>query len=141
MRIAAILLAALALSACGGHKTSSPGEVVRAWSAALDRNDSETAGGLFADGAQVIQGDVLTLATHSDAVRWNAALPCGGKITLLEPRSDGQILAVFTLTERPRHLCDGPGEQAAALFQVKNGKIVLWHQVDVPKVPSPGELA
>ena len=131
----------LALSACGGHKSTSPGEVVRAWSAALDRNDSETAGGLFADGARVVQGDVLTLASHSDAVRWNSLLPCGGKITLLEPRSNGQVLAVFTLTERPHHLCDGPGEQAAALFQVKDGKIVLWHQVDVPKLPSPGSLA
>jgi limonene-1,2-epoxide hydrolase len=115
---------------------------VRAWSAALDRNDSEAAGHLFADGAQVIQGDVLTLATHADAVRWNAALPCGGVITMLEPRSNGQILAIFDLTERPQHNCDAPGSKAAAVFEVKNGKIVLWHQVDVPDPESPtGELA
>jgi limonene-1,2-epoxide hydrolase len=141
MRLAAILLAVLALSACGGHKTSSPGQVVRAWSAALDRNDSESAGRLFADGARVVQGDVQTLATHSDAVRWNAGLPCGGTITLLEPRSNGQVLAVFTLTDRPQHHCAGPGDKAAALFQVKHGKIVLWHEVDVPTLPSPGEVA
>jgi limonene-1,2-epoxide hydrolase len=141
MRLAAITLALLALTACGSHKTSSPGQVVRAWSAALDRNDSEAAGHLFADGAQVIQGDVLTLATHADAVRWNAALPCGGVITLLEPRSNGQILAIFDLTDRPQHSCDAPGTKAAAVFEVKNGKIVLWHQVDVPNLPSPSELA
>jgi limonene-1,2-epoxide hydrolase len=142
MRLAAITLALLALTACGGHKTSSPGEVVRAWSAALDRNDSEAAGHLFADGAQVIQGDVLTLATHADAVRWNSALPCGGVITLLEPRSNGQILAIFDLTERPEHSCDAaPGTKAAAVFEVKNGKIVLWHQVEVPDLPASGDLA
>jgi limonene-1,2-epoxide hydrolase len=141
MRPAAIMLVVLALAACGGHKTTSPGEVVRAWSAALDRNDSEAAGRLFADGARVIQGDVETLATHSDAVQWNASLPCGGTITLLEPRSNGEVLAVFTLTNRPQHLCDGPGDQAAALFQVKNGKIVLWHEVDVPTFPPAGTLA
>jgi limonene-1,2-epoxide hydrolase len=27
------------------------------------------------------------------------------------------------------------------VFEVKNGKIVLWHQVDVPNLPSPSELA
>jgi hypothetical protein len=96
---------------------------------------------LFADGARVIQGDVETLATHSDAVQWNASLPCGGTITLLEPRSNGEVLAVFTLTDRPQHLCDGPGDRAAALFQVKNGKIVLWHEVDVPAFPPAGTLA
>jgi hypothetical protein len=27
------------------------------------------------------------------------------------------------------------------LFQVKNGKIVLWHEVDVPTFPPAGTLA
>lgn len=136
MRLAAILVALLALTACGGHKTSSPGEVARAWNAALDRNDSEAAARLFADGAQVIQGDVQTLDTHADAVRWNSGLPCGGVITLLEPRSGGRVLAVFVLTDRPRHSCEAPGTKAAAVFQVRNGKIVVWHEVDVPALPS-----
>ena len=137
MRLAALLVALLALTACGSrHKTASPGEVVRAWSAALDRDDSEGAASLFADGAQVIQSGVLTLKAHADAVRWNDALPCGGVITLLEPRPNGQILAIFRLTGRPKHACDGPGDNAAAIFQVKNGKIVLWHEVPVPNLPS-----
>ena len=136
MRPAAILLALLALTACGGHKTASPGAVVRTWSAALDRNDSEAAGSLFADGSQVIQSGVLTLPAHADAVQWNSGLPCGGVITLLEPRSGGQILAIFTLTDRPKHRCDAPGTKAAALFQVRNGKIVVWHEVPVPPLPS-----
>jgi hypothetical protein len=134
MRLAAILLALLALTACGGHKTASPTDVVRAWSAALDRNDNETAGGLFADGAQVIQGSQTELPTHADAVRWNSLLPCGGKITSLELRGKKLVLAVFKLKERPGHTCDAPGGQAAALFEVEHGKIVVWHQTDVPTV-------
>src|SRR6267378_2927069 len=84
MRLVAILLGLLALTACGSKKTASPSEVVRAWSAALDRNDNEQAARLFADGAQIIQNGEETLLTHADAVRWNAGLPCGGRISHLE---------------------------------------------------------
>ncbi len=142
MRLAAILLGLLALTACGGQKAASPTEVVRAWSAALDRNDNDAAGRLFADAAQVIQnGALTTLPTHAAAVRWNSLLPCGGEITSLEVHGNQQVVAVFKLTERPRHTCDAPGEQAAALFEVEDGKIVVWHQTDVPTSASPGELA
>ncbi len=138
----ATLLGVLALTACGGHKTASPTEVVRAWSAALDRNDNEAAGRLFADAAQVIQdGTVLTFATHGDAVRWNSLLPCGGEITSLELRGKQQVMVVFELGERPGHDCDAPGEQAAALFEVQDGKIVVWHQTDVPTSASSGAIA
>ena len=44
--------------------------------------------------------------------------------------------ATFVLGERPKHHCDGPGTKAAALFVVRNGKIVLWQQVAVPKKPT-----
>jgi hypothetical protein len=33
---------------------------------------------------------------------------------------------------RPDHRCDAEGQQAAALFEVENGQIVLWHQTAVP---------
>jgi len=81
MKLLAILLGVLALTACGGSKSSSATDVVRAWSAALDRNDNEQAARLFADGAQVVQNGEETLLTHADAVRWNAGLPCGGRIS------------------------------------------------------------
>jgi hypothetical protein len=132
MKLAAILVALVAFTACGGDKTASPTDVVRAWSAALDRNDNEAAGRLFADGAQVIQDSETSLPTHADAVRWNSLLPCGGKITSLELRGKQLVLAVFTLSDRPGHRCDAPGGQAAALFEVEHGKIVVWHQTDVP---------
>jgi hypothetical protein len=116
--------------------------VARAWSAALNRSDNEAAGRLFADGAQIVQDGSEVLRTHADAVRWNSGLPCGGTITLLEPRGDGEVLAVFRLTDRPQHTCDAPGQQAAVLFEVRKGRIVLWHQTDVPAASSPeGQIA
>ncbi len=142
MRLAAIVLVLLALTACGGHKTASPDAVVRAWSAALDRNDNDAAGRLFADGAQVVQNNRMTrLSTHAVAVGWNALLPCGGTIVSLEPRGPELVLVVFKLSERPGHACDAPGQEAAALFEVQHGKIVVWHQTDVPTSATPGELA
>jgi limonene-1,2-epoxide hydrolase len=134
----AILLGLLALTACGEKKAASAPEVVRAWSAALDRNDNEHAARLFADGAQVIQNGETILATHADALRWNAALPCGGRISHLEVRGKDQVLAIFQLEERPQHRCDANGGQAATIFQVENGRIVLWHQTPVPDRYAPG---
>jgi limonene-1,2-epoxide hydrolase len=138
MRVLAISLGVLALTACGGTKTASAPDVVRAWSAALDRNDNERAARLFADGARVVQNGETILATHADAVQWNAALPCGGRISRLEVESTTQVLAVFELQERPQHRCDGTGSEAAAIFQVEHGRIVLWHQTAVPDVVPPG---
>lgn len=138
MRWAAILVAVLALTACGAKKQPSATQLVRAWSAAIDRNDNEAAARLFGDGALIVQGGPETLQTHADAVRWNAGLPCGGRITHLEVHGDHEVVAQFVLTERPQHSCDAPGGAAAALFQVKDGKIVLWHQAEVgPDVPAP----
>jgi limonene-1,2-epoxide hydrolase len=138
MRVLAILLGLLALTACGGTQAASAPEVVRAWSAALDRNDNEQAARLFADGAQIVQNGEATLATHEDAVRWNDALPCGGRISHLEVHSKNEVLVVFELQERPRHRCDGPGAQAATIFRVEHGRIVLWHQTAVPDEYAPG---
>jgi limonene-1,2-epoxide hydrolase len=136
VRILPIVVAVLALTACGGHKSASPESVARAWSAALDRSDNEAAARLFADGAQVVQSDEITLETHADALRWNAALPCGGRITKVIHEAPDEVLVVFALNERPRHMCDAPGADAAAIFRVEHGKIVLWHQT-VPPDESP----
>ena len=47
------------------------------------------------------------------------------------------MLVVFHLTDRPGHRCDAPGSDAAAVFRVEHGKIVLWHQTDVPTDTAP----
>jgi hypothetical protein len=126
----AIGLAALALlGGCGGESTSGE-EVVRAWSDALNAGDNEAAADLFAPGAQIIQaGAAIRLATHDDAVVWNAALPCSGRIVELE--TDGEtVTATFLLADRTTSPCDAPGAEATAAFRIEDGKIVLWHQLD-----------
>ena len=138
MRLAASLLCLLALAGCGGHARSAE-DVARAWSAALNRDDDEAAAKLFARGARIIQEGDFTLDTRRDAVMWNAALPCGGTITRVIRQSKTDVVVVFHLKERPRHACDGPGKDAAALFRVEHGKIVLWHQTAVPG-ESPGQV-
>ena len=133
MKVLALLLVAAALAGCGSHHQASAEDVARAWSAALDRGDNEGAARLFAPNAQIVQTGPLLLATHADAVRWNAALPCGGKITSVTAQGANDVLVVFTLIQRPHHACDSPGSSAAALFAVRGGKIVLWHQAPVPQ--------
>lgn len=125
--LAAALLMAL-LAGCGGGK-SSPESVVRAWSKALNAGDNQSAADLFAPGAEVVQGPVvLRLRTHADAVVWNSGLPCSGKIVALSTNG-AVVTATFLLGDRPTSACDGPGHRATAVFRIRAGKIVLWHQV------------
>ena len=133
MRFVAILACTVACAACGGGGGRSPEAVARAWSAALNRSDDAAAAKLFAPSAEVVQGGALVLRTRADAVAWNAALPCGGRITRVERRGKSQVLVVFRLTNRPGHRCDAPGADAAAVFEVEDGKIVLWHQTPPPE--------
>jgi hypothetical protein len=129
----AALLVALLLVGCGGHKTPPSAEqVARSWSAALNIAHDQTAANLFANGAKIIQVTELTLATHAEAVHWNEGLPCGGKIVSVTHESATDVLVVFVLQTRPLHICGGPGDKAAAIFRVRDGKIVLWHEVAVP---------
>ena len=125
------LVLLVAAAACGGETRSAEG-AVRAWSKALNAGDNEGAASLFAPGATVIQGGrTLVLGTHAEAVAWNASLPCAGKIVDLESE-DGSATATFLLSDRGTTRCDGPGERATALFRVRDGRIVLWHQLERP---------
>ena len=112
----------------------SPPAIVRAWSAALDRNDNAAAAKLFAPGARIIQGQTDVRLTSKLAVAFNASLPCAGRIVAIRRKGD-TVVATFVLGERPKHRCDGPGQKAAAVFVVRRGKIVLWEQVAVPGTP------
>ena len=134
---AALLLAAIlaATAACGGSPPSTE-SVVRAWSQALNTDDNERAADLFARGAEVVQGDtVTTLHTHGEAVAWNSHLPCSGEITSITTKGD-TATATFKLGDRPHSRCDGPGQNATAIFRVVKGKIVLWHQTESAAPPA-----
>jgi hypothetical protein len=132
MRSASLLLVALVFAGCGSHGPRTPEQVARAWSAALDRGDDSAAAALFAPGARVVQNGTIVLRGRRDAVAWNEALPCGGKIESVDVQGKTDVLVVFGLTERPGHACDAPGQKAAAVFRIVHGRITLWHQVPPP---------
>lgn len=101
----------------------------------MNAGDNEGAADLFATNAEIIQGGAEQhFRNRADAVQWNAGLPCAGRIVRLETRGDS-VTATFVLGDRPTSRCDGPGAKARAVIRVRNGKIVLWHQVPVPQAP------
>ena len=127
-------LGLLVLTGCGGGDPS-PESVVRAWSQAVNSDDNAGAARLFAHGAHVIQGSsTRRLNTFEQARDWNAGLPCAGRIIALRARGD-TVRATFVLGNRSRSRCDAPAERAHALVRVREGKIVLWHQLEQPLEP------
>ena len=129
MRTAAVLALALLAVGCGGSGGADAEEVVRAWSAAVNAGDNGAAAALFANGAEVVQGSrTQRLESRQEAQRWNASLPCAGRIVALRTRGP-TVRATFVLRDRKRGRCDSPGERATALFRIRDGRIVLWHQL------------
>ena len=133
--LAAAVLLVLAPSA-PAKAPPSPAAVVRAWTAALNRSDNEAAANLFAKNAVVIQNGLkLVLFTHDLAVLWMEGVPCSGR--LIHVRVTQNIAdAIFVLGSRKGIKCDAPGIKARAAFVVRNGKIVRWVQLPVPKSAS-----
>ncbi len=133
----ALALLCLLPLACGGSSPS-PESVVRAWSESLNAGDDESAGELFAPGAEVIQlGRTTTLAGPAEAVAFTRSLPCSGRILSLESKGE-TVTTVFRLEDRETSPCDGPGQEVTAVFKVREGKIVQLHQLPSPQAP-PGE--
>ena len=135
LALGAVLVVAAAGSgaASAAHAAASPAQVARAWSAALNANHNEAAAALFAPNAEIIEGTAtVRLTSRKLAIEFNASLPCAGRIIALQGTKDAAV-ATFVLGHRPGHTCDGPGQKAAALFIVRNGKIVVWERVAVPK--------
>jgi limonene-1,2-epoxide hydrolase len=131
--VPALLLVA-ALAGCGSTPPS-PESVVRAWSQELNTGDNQAAAKLFAPDAQIVQaGTTLRLRTQAQAVAWNAALPCSGRIVSIKTTGD-TTRATFILGDREKRKCDGPGQRATAIVRVKKGKIVLWHQTSAQPTP------
>jgi limonene-1,2-epoxide hydrolase len=120
----------VALVGCGGGDPPSPESVVRAWSQSINAGDDEAAAALFAAGARVIQPNrSFRLEDEDEAVLFNRSLPCSGTITDLVAEGDA-VTATFLLGHRDESRCDGPGQHVRALFRVRDGKIVLWHQLE-----------
>jgi limonene-1,2-epoxide hydrolase len=133
-----VLLGVVLVTAAAGtaRAAATPAQVVRAWSRALNANHNVAAARLFAPDARIVQPGVdVRLDSRALAVAFNESLPCAGKIVEIKVRGN-RATAVFVLGERPKHRCDAPGVKAAAVFVVRDGKIVLWQQVPVPEKPT-----
>jgi len=125
--LALVFAFAAVLSGCGSSSPS-PESVARAWSQELNSGDNAAAAKLFAPGAEIVQaGTTIRLNTQAEAVAWNEALPCSGRIVAMKTHDD-TATATFELGDRQQSKCDGPGQQVTAIFRVHRGKIVLWHQ-------------
>ena len=104
----------------------------------MNSGDNEAAARLFAPGAQVIQaGRVYTLADEGDAIAFNAGLPCSAEIVEIETQG-ATVTATFALADRTTSQCDAPGVEVTAVFEISDGKIVVWEQLSGPAA-APGQ--
>ena len=142
MRTVALCVLAVLLTAptVGAARSDSPAgtkRVVRAWSERLNAYDNAAVARLFARPAVFVQGgSVLRLETRADIALWHRLLPCAGRIVSITVKGE-YATAVFVLANGKHRRCDAAGEKAAAIFRVRNGKIVSWVQVPVPKPTGP----
>jgi hypothetical protein len=140
VRIAAVtllvaLLAAPTASAATADSPAATKRIVRSWSARLNAYDNTGIARLFARPATFVQGGAaLRLKTSADIALWHRLLPCAGRIVSIAVKGE-YATAVFVLANGKNRRCDAPGQKAAAVFRIRNGKIVSWAQVPVPKPP------
>ena len=135
------VLVALLLTPLGAAaRADSPAatkRVVRSWSARLNTYDNEGAARLFARPAVFEQGGTaLRLRDYLDIVLWHSLLPCAGQIVSITVTGD-RATAVFVLANGRGRRCGAAGQKAAAVFRVRNGKIVRWTQIPVPAPKGP----
>ena len=118
---------------------ASDAAVVRAWSRAMRRGDTDAAARLFAVPAVIANGtSPISLKTRAAVRTFNESLPCGSRVVATE-QHQGLTIATFTLTERPGAQCDGTGNTAKAAFEIRDGKIVGWIRVgDRDRPPASG---
>jgi hypothetical protein len=126
-------LAVLALAAAGcggGDRPRTPTEVVRAWSAALNRGDNKAAAALFGSKVRFVAGDYQkVLRTRAQALAFNRALGWCGPIVRLA-RHGTEVMAQFSLASRPSGHCERGGREHGSVdFFVHDGKIVFFSQI------------
>jgi hypothetical protein len=121
-------------------KRSANERLVRAWSAALARDDFRAAASLFARGALIQQSRTFRLRTRRAALAFNLSLPCRGRVTRVKDEEGETAVAAFRLAPRrgvPPEACD---DVVRVRFRSRGGKFVEWRQLPRPATP-PGQAA
>lgn len=133
---AALLVVPNAVAATGDSPAAAK-RVVREWSERLNAYDNAGAARLFGRPATFVQGGTaLRLGTVADIALWHRLLPCAGRVVSVTVKGQ-YATAVFVLANGKNRSCDAPGVRAAAVFRIRNGKIVTWAQVPVPEPRRP----
>jgi hypothetical protein len=106
--------------------------IVTEWSTRLNASDNAGLARLYHVPAIIVQGQYeYRLRTLKQVALFYSLLPCAGKVVAIT--YDGRYATVvFRLSNRGKTRCDGPGQLAAARFEIVNGKITYWEQVPVP---------
>jgi hypothetical protein len=127
-----LVVLAVVAAGCGGssHRTTSSAQVVRAWSAAVNRGDDEAAAALFGSKVVFVAGDYRTvLRSRDEALAFNRAIGWCGPIVRLA-RDDGEVVAQFSLASRSSGHCERGGrERGSVAFRIRDGKIVFFDQI------------
>jgi hypothetical protein len=129
----------------GGKPASKADDaLIRAWADALRAGHVEEAARFFAIPSIVSNGTPpVPLRSRSDIEFFNAALPCGAKVSKTVD-TGVFVVATFVLTERPgAGTCgSGVGGKAATAFMISKGKILQWRRVvegEPEPDPAPGD--
>jgi hypothetical protein len=122
-----------ATPAARGSKPASKSDdaVIRGWADALRAGHVAQASLFFAIPTVVSNGTPpVPLRSRSDVEFFNAALPCGARVTKTEDRGTF-VVATFLLTERPGpgNCGSGVGGTVQTAFEIRGGKIVQWRRV------------
>jgi hypothetical protein len=139
LRIALGLSLVAVLAGCGASGSGpSPAGVVRAWTNAVGVDDNEAAANFFAPNAEVLEpGADFRLATHADAVIWNAGRSCAGRIVSLTTQGN-EVRTVLELRNRRSSVCPVPGRRERAVLEIDGGKITELHELGAPALQPPG---
>ncbi len=109
--------------------------LVRAWSAALGRDDFRAAASLFARNALIQQSRTFRLRTRRAALAFNLSLPCRGEVTRVKDEGDTAV-AAFSLAPRrgvPPEACN---DVVRVRFRSRGGKFVEWRQLPQRAAPA-----
>ena len=138
--LALAVLCAAGFPGCGGGggPPADPEDIIRAWSAALEKGDGVGAASYFAVPA-IVQNNTppITLKTRAEVVFFNLSLPCGGRVVSTSQRGPYTDV-IFELTDRTGGSCGaGTGHQAGTAFLVRDGKIAEWRRLPDPDETPP----
>jgi hypothetical protein len=146
MRPLCTVVVVLALAGCSSSDPEPParkadplhsynGRVIRGWLLSLDREDYTQAAYYFARNALIDQGRPYRLRSASDAVEFNASLPCRADLIAMTGGGHSRhVLATFKLRRGPGGKCTG---LTRVRYTIRNGKFTAWRQLpDIEEKPA-----